>query len=151
MFSECSECEHPSTSTPLELFFCPLFFQQKRGNYMINHIIIQRLKKRLWCKFHSPFRYYLELIVRIICIIAFFCSTVRLTHAAKSSLISGVISIISPSAKNCDTVIPNPLQIASNVLIEGRVFLLKIFASVDSDKPHSFDKRYSVQPRSFNN
>ena len=65
----------------------------------------------------------------------------RLTQESKSSLISGVISTISPSAKNWDIVMPNPAQIASNVLIEGKVFRLKILARVDSDKPHSFDRQ----------
>ena len=95
--------------------------------------------------------YLLEFSVRIICMTAFFCSAVRLTQESKSSLISGVISTISPSAKNWDNVIPKPAQIDSNVLIEGNVFLLKIFARVDSDKPHSFDNLYSVHPRSSNN
>ena len=81
----------------------------------------------------------------------FFCSAVRLTQESKSSLISGVISTISPSAKNWDIVMPKPAQIASKVLIEGKVFRLKILARVDSDKPHSLDHLYSVHPRSSNN
>lgn len=55
------------------------------------------------------------------------------------------------SAKNCDNVIPKALQIDCNVLKEGQVFLLKMFANVDSDNPHSFESLYSVQPRSFIN
>lgn len=42
---------------------------------------------------------------------------------------------------------PKPAQIASNVLIEGKMFRLKILAMADSDKPHSFDGLYSVHIR----
>lgn len=59
--------------------------------------------------------------------------------------------IISYSAKNWERVMPNPLQIVSSVGMEGTLFLLYMFAIVDSDKPHSLASRYSVQPRSSNN
>lgn len=79
---------------------------------------------------------------------AAFCSGVRFTHLRNSSFRSGVSSTISPSAKNCDKVMPKPLQIASSVVIEGIVLRRNIFDRVDSDRPHDFDNLYSVQPRS---
>lgn len=74
-----------------------------------------------------------------------FCSDVNGTQLSNNSLRAGVISTISPSAKNCDKVIPKPLHIASNVAIEGTEFLRNILARVDSDNPDSFASLYSVQ------
>ena len=96
----------------------------------------------------SSLLYVVFLKARIICITACFCSAVRLNHESKSSLVSGVISIMLFSEKNCERVIPKPLHIASRVEIEGSVFLRKILAIVDSESPHSLDKRYSDQPHS---
>lgn len=84
----------------------------------------------------------------IICIVSCFCSGVNATQLSNNSLSSGESSTIVSSAKNCDRVMPKPLHMASSVAIEGSTFLRKMFASVDSDKPHSFDRRYLDQPRS---
>ena len=75
------------------------------------------------------------------------CFSERPDQQSISSLVLGVTSINSPSAKNCESVIPIPLQIASKVSTEGIAFRLMIFAIVDSDKPLSLDKRYADQPR----
>lgn len=61
--------------------------------------------------------------MRIICITACFCSTVRITQESNSSFVLGVISTILSSAKNLDIVIPKPAQIASNVLIEENEYI----------------------------
>lgn len=71
--------------------------------------------------------------------IASFCFGVKYFHSSKSSFSSGVISIISFSAKNCDKVILNPSQIAFSVKKDGEVPLLNILVSVSSDRPLSFD------------
>ena len=44
-----------------------------------------------------------------------FCSGVRQTQLSNNSFMSGGSSTISASAKNCDMVIPNPLQMVSRV------------------------------------
>lgn len=80
-----------------------------------------------------------------------FWSVVNVTQLSKSSFNSGDSSTISFSAKKCDRVIPKLRQITSNVSMEGVEFLRNILASVDSDSPHSFDKRYSDHPLSFKN
>ncbi len=59
---------------------------------------------------------------RIICSAACFCSVVKFTQLSNNSLSSGDNSTISLSQKNCESVIPNPLQIASKVEMEG-IFL----------------------------
>lgn len=86
-----------------------------------------------------------------ICRAADFWLGVKQIQQSNSSFISGVSSTISASAKNCERVMPNPLQIVSRVAMEGTVFLLKMFPMVDWAKPHSFESLYSVQPRSRNN
>lgn len=80
-----------------------------------------------------------------------FCSGVRQTQLSNNSFMSGGSSTISASAKNCDMVMPNPLQMVSRVAMEGIVFLLKMLPIVDCAKPHSFESLYSVHPRSRNN
>ena len=77
-----------------------------------------------------------------------FFAGVKLTQLSNNSFNSGVIYTISPSAKNCDNVIPNPLHMASIVGTDGSVFLRKTLAIVDSERPHSFASLYSVQLRS---
>ena len=77
-----------------------------------------------------------------------FSSAVSVTHRLNNSFSSGVNSTRSPSEKNYDNVIPKPLQIASSVAIEGTVLRRKIFANVESERPHFFESLYSVQPRS---
>ena len=115
---------------------------------------IQEVRRRSTCcgercnKKGAPARahhFFSLLNARIICSAACFWSTVRLTQLSNNSLSSGDNSTISLSQKNCESVIPNPLQIASNVEIEGIVFLLKMLANVDSERPHSLERRYSVQ------
>lgn len=81
---------------------------------------------------------------------AAFCCTVRKAQPSKSFLSSGLSSTISLSAKNCDMVIPNPLQMASSVGMDGVAFRLKMFKIVDSDNLDSLASRYSVQPRAAN-
>ena len=88
------------------------------------------------------------MLLPFICIVSCFCSGVKATQLSNNSLSSGESSTIVSSAKNCDRVMPKPLHMASSVAIEGSTFLRKMFASVDSDKPHSFDRRYLDQPRS---
>lgn len=78
-----------------------------------------------------------------------FCSGVRFTQLSNNCLRSGVNSTISPLEKNWESVIPIPRQMASKVGIEGIVFLLKIFAIVDSERPQFLASRYSVQPLSL--
>lgn len=77
-----------------------------------------------------------------------FCSGVRLIQLSNSALSYGVSSTISPSAKNCDIVMPKPAQIASSVAIEGTVLRRKMFAEVDSDSLQFWESRDSDQPRS---
>ena len=78
-----------------------------------------------------------------------FSSAVNVTHRSNNSFSSGVNSTRSPSEKNCDNVIPKPLQIASSVAIEGTVLALwrKIFANVDSERLHISSSVGAVQPR----
>ena len=97
---------------------------------------------------HSLSSYWFWFIVLAIRRTAFFCSGDNPTHWFNNSFTSGVNNTISPSAKNWDSVMPKPAQIASSVGIDGVVFLLKKFANVDSDNPHILDSRYSVHPRS---
>ena len=69
-------------------------------------------------------------------------------HAANISFCSWVSSIISPSEKNCASVMPKPSQILSRVETEGVVLRLKIFATVDCERPDAIARRYSVHYRS---
>ena len=89
------------------------------------------------------------LIVLSNCNATVFCSGVRFTQLSNNCLRSGVNSTISPLEKNWESVIPIPRQMASKVGIEGIVFLLKIFAIVDSERPQFLASRYSVQPLSL--
>lgn len=75
-----------------------------------HHILRYKGKKKGDC---SPCLYFSYVL--IICQSAVFCSGVSTVHLSKSSRSSGVISIISPSAKNCAMVMPNALHNASNV------------------------------------
>ena len=101
--------------------------------------------RQLFCVYN-----YFPFIALIICITAAFCSVLRFTQPSNNSFNSGVISTISPSAKNCDKVIPNPLQIACKVLMEGTVFRLNTLAKVVCDNPDNSDILYVVRPRSSN-
>ena len=58
-----------------------------------------------------------------------------------SCLVSEETSIKSPSAKNSDNVMPKPLQMDSNVPMEGSEFRFRIVAIVFSDRPQLLDKR----------
>ncbi len=53
-----------------------------------------------------------------------FCSEVSEIQHSNSSLVWGVSSTVSFSAKNCDMEIPKPLQIASRVAMDGMLLLL---------------------------
>lgn len=77
-----------------------------------------------------------------------FCSFVRVLQAANISCCSVVSSTKSPSAKNSASVIPNPTQMLSNVATDGTVLRLKMFATVDCERPDAIASRYSRQPRS---
>ena len=79
---------------------------------------------------------------------AFFCSGANDTQLSNTSLSSGVSSTISPSANSCDREIPNPWHMVSNVAKDGIVFRRNMFPMVVCAKSHSFESRYSVQPRS---
>lgn len=70
-------------------------------------------------------------------LIAFFCVLLRDDHARNILCCSGVSSTQSPSAKNCASVMPNPLQMLSSVGMEGVVFRLKILEMVDWESPDS--------------
>lgn len=80
---------------------------------------------------------------------ASFCSFDSETQSLNNSLRSSFISIssLSSSAKNCESVIPKALQIDSSVAIDGTVLRLKIFPTVDSERPLYLLILYSVQPR----
>ena len=81
-------------------------------------------------------------------LIAFFCVLLRDDHARNILCCSGVSSTQSPSAKNCASVMPNPLQMLSSVGMEGVVFRLKILEMVDWESPDSNASRYSLHCRS---
>ena len=71
-----------------------------------------------------------------------FCFGLNKLHVAKISRCSSVrITASSPSAKNCDRVIPNALHIASKVGIVGALFLLNIFDTVEWERPDSMASR----------
>lgn len=93
---------------------------------------------------------YLSLLcsTRSIIRMADFYSSVNALQCSKTSCRSGVNSAISPSAKNSERVIPNPLQIRSNVVMEGIEFLRKILVKVGCGKPQFLANLYSLQPRS---
>lgn len=114
-------------------------------NRFFKPLILSLNLKIIYKAFLSQLNAFITLITTL------FCSGVRLIQLSNNSFNSGESSTVSLSAKNCDNVIPKPLQIVCRVLNEGHVFLLKIFANVDSDNPHSFESLYSVQPRSFIN
>ena len=78
-------------------------------------------------------------------LIAFFCVLLRDDHARNILCCSGVSSTQSPSAKNCASVMPNPLQMLSSVGMEGVVFRLKILEMVDWESPQFFASVYSDQ------
>ena len=72
---------------------------------------------------------------------ACFCSGASATQLLNSSFNSGVSSTMSPSAKNWAKEMPKAEQTDSSVEMEGTVFRLKMFASVDSERPLSFASR----------
>ena len=76
--------------------------------------------------------FYFAFIARIICNAACFCSGVSDTQLSNSSFSSGVNSTISLSAKNWAKEMPKAEHTDSRVEMEGTVFRLKMFASVDS-------------------
>lgn len=79
----------------------------------------------------------------------FFCSSDRVLHFVNSALCSSVNELsVSPTEKNCTSVIPNAPHIASNVENVGALFRLNILVIVDCANHDSFASRYSVQPRS---
>ena len=92
-------------------------------------------------KYVKPFRFYFWFIFFGNKRAASRCSSDKPDQQSISSRVFGVTSIKSPSAKNCDKVIPIPLQIASKVSTEGIAFRLMIFAIVDSDSLLSLAKR----------
>ena len=55
----------------------------------------------------------------------------------------------SSSAKNCDNVIPNPLQMHAIVATDGLLVLEKRFLIVCQCKPEAFARAYIVKFRSF--
>lgn len=78
-----------------------------------------------------------------------FCSSERVAHFANNARCSSVNSIGSfPSEKNCARVIPNALQIASNVYSVGTLFLLNKLLIVDCGRFAIFANLYSLHPRS---
>lgn len=78
--------------------------------------------------FYSLISYHFLLLLKasIICRTAFFCSGVSGLQPSNRRFKSGESSTISPSAKNWESVIPKPVQIVSNVAIDGTEFLRKI-------------------------
>ena len=78
-----------------------------------------------------------------------FCFSERVAHFANNARCSSVNSIGSfPSEKNCARVIPNALQIASNVYSVGTLFLLNKLLIVDCGRFAIFANLYSLHPRS---
>ena len=73
----------------------------------------------------------------------------RVFHSLSISFWSGVrVTGSSPSAKNCERVMPKPLQSDSSVGIVGALLRLNIFDIVDWGTPEILESRYSVQFRS---
>ena len=76
------------------------------------------------------------------------CVSDKADQLSSNSLCRGVrLTRSSSSAKNCDKVIPNPLQTLSSVCIVGVWFLRYQVDMVDWDNPDRFAKSYSDQLR----
>ena len=78
-----------------------------------------------------------------------FCSAESAAQCEKNACCSGVSFTISPSAKNCDSVMPKPLQSARREGMVGSVLRFHIFEIVVWARPERLDNSYIVHPRSF--
>ena len=147
-------CSSPSVTICSFLVFCNFILPQvsdistKNASHGETHLYVVFVRRNQTRHSQNVFNQVLRLFISFaIIIIACFCDGVNVTHCSIRGFKSGVNSIISPSAKNCESVMPKPAQRDSNVEIDGVALRFRMFAIVDSDSPHSFESRYALQPR----
>lgn len=78
-------------------------------------------------------------------------SALRSFHISKTSVCVSVISFMSSSQKNCDSVTSNAAHIFSSVINEGRLSVAMILPSENWEIPDNWDNLYLLIPHFLHN